>query len=60
MALAGLGVSATSFTGSQAGIITDNDHTRAKILEIRPDRLREALAAGVTPVVAGFQGSDQP
>ncbi len=56
MALAGLGVSATSFTGSQAGIITDNDHTRAKILEIRPDRLREALAAGVTPVVAGFQG----
>src|ERR1700728_5294912 len=56
MALAGLGVVATSFTGSQAGIITDTDHTRAKILEIRPDRLREALAAGQVPVVAGFQG----
>ncbi|HUD18129.1 MAG TPA: aspartate kinase, partial [Acidimicrobiales bacterium] len=56
MALFGLGVDATSFTGSQAGIITDTDHTRAKILEIRPDRLREALAAGVVPVVAGFQG----
>jgi aspartate kinase len=56
MALAGLGVVATSFTGSQAGIITDTDHTRAKILEIRPDRLRAALADGVVPVVAGFQG----
>jgi len=56
MALFGLGVDATSFTGSQAGIITDTEHTRAKILEIRPDRLREALAAGVVPVVAGFQG----
>jgi aspartate kinase len=56
MALFGLGVEATSFTGSQAGIITDTDHTRAKILEIRPDRLREALAAGIVPVVAGFQG----
>jgi aspartate kinase len=56
MALFGLGVDATSFTGSQAGIITDTDHTRAKILEIRPDRLREALVAGIVPVVAGFQG----
>jgi aspartate kinase len=56
MALFGLGVDATSFTGSQAGIITDTDHTRAKILEIRPDRLREALDAGIVPVVAGFQG----
>jgi aspartate kinase len=56
MALAGLGVEAASFTGSQAGIITDTDHTRAKILEIRPDRLRQALAAGQVPVVAGFQG----
>jgi aspartate kinase len=56
MALADLGVVATSFTGSQAGIITDTDHTRAKILEIRPDRLRQALAEGVVPVVAGFQG----
>ncbi len=56
MALAELGVSATSFTGSQAGMITDTAHTKAKILEIRPDRLRETLAAGGVPVVAGFQG----
>src|ERR1700677_4502954 len=56
MALAGLDVDAHSFTGSQAGIIPDTDHTRAKSLEIRPDRLREARPAGVVPVVAGFQG----
>jgi aspartate kinase len=56
MALAELGVEAASFTGSQVGIITDNDHSRAKILEVKADRLREALAAGLTPVVAGFQG----
>jgi len=56
MALAGRGVEAASFTGSQAGIITDADHTRAKILEMRPTRIREALDAGLTPVVAGFQG----
>ena len=56
MALAELGVEAASFTGSQVGIITDNDHTRAKILEVKADRLREALAAGRVPVVAGFQG----
>ena len=56
MALADLGVAAASFTGSQAGIVTDTDHTRAKIVEVRADRLREALAAGTVPVVAGFQG----
>ncbi len=56
MALAELGVEAASFTGSQAGIITDGDHTRAKILEVRADRLRASLAAGQVPVVAGFQG----
>ncbi len=56
MALADLGVKAASFTGSQAGIITDTDHTRAKILEVRGDRLREALAGDMVPVVAGFQG----
>ncbi len=56
MALAELGVAAASFTGSQAGILTDTDHTKAKILEIRPDRVRQALAEGVVPVVAGFQG----
>jgi aspartate kinase len=56
MALAARGVESASFTGSQAGIITDTDHTRAKILEIRPDRIREALDSGHVPVVAGFQG----
>jgi aspartate kinase len=56
MALADLGVPATSFTGSQAGILTDTDHTRAKILEVRADRLREAIDDGAVPVVAGFQG----
>jgi aspartate kinase len=56
MALAEIGVSASSFTGSQAGIITDTDHTRAKILDVRPERLREAIDAGIVPVVAGFQG----
>ena len=56
MAIGDLGVPAASFTGSQAGIVTDTRHGRAKILEVRGDRLREALANGVVPVVAGFQG----
>ncbi len=56
MALADLGVDASSFTGSQAGIITDTMHRNARILEVRGDRLREALAAGHVPVVGGAQG----
>ena len=56
MALSTVGVESASFTGSQAGIITDTSHTRAKILEMRPDRIRDALDAGLVPVVAGFQG----
>src|SRR5580693_4545680 len=56
MALADLGVEGQSFTGSQVGIITDGAHTRAKIKEVKGDRLRDALAAGRVPVVAGFQG----
>ena len=56
MALADLGVEAVSFTGSQAGIITDSMHGKAKILEVKGDRVREALAAGKVCVVAGFQG----
>ncbi len=56
MALADLGVEAVSFTGSQAGIITDSIHGKAKILEVKGDRVREALAAGKVCVVAGFQG----
>ncbi|TME77862.1 MAG: aspartate kinase, partial [Chloroflexi bacterium] len=56
MALADLGVDAVSFTGSQVGIITDTSHGKAKILEVRGDRVRDALAAGKVAVVAGFQG----
>jgi aspartate kinase len=56
MALADLGVEAASFTGSQAGIITDSSHTNAKIVEVRADRVRDALQRGMVPVVAGFQG----
>lgn len=56
MALHDLGVPADSFTGSQAGIVTDNEHTKAKIVDMRPDRLRSALAAGRVPVVGGAQG----
>jgi len=56
MALADLGVPAASFTGSQAGIITDTTHSNAKILEIRADRLRQALDEGKVPVVGGAQG----
>jgi len=56
MALGDLGVTAHSYTGSQAGILTDRVHTRAKIVEVRADRLREALDRGAVPVVAGFQG----
>ena len=56
MALHDLGIPADSFTGSQAGIITDTDHTRAKIVELRPDRIRKALDAGRVAVVGGAQG----
>jgi aspartate kinase len=56
MALRDLGHEAISFTGSQAGIITDESHTRARILEIRPVRVREELNRGRVVIVAGFQG----
>ncbi len=56
MALADIGCPAASFTGSQAGILTDTTHTKARIVDLRVDRLREALAAGITPVVGGAQG----
>ncbi len=56
MALAGVGVDAVSFTGSQVGIITDTIHTKAKILEVKGDRVRDALSEGKVVVVAGFQG----
>jgi aspartate kinase len=56
MAIDDLGVPSASFTGSQAGILTDTQHGRAKILDVKADRLKAALAAGMVPVVAGFQG----
>jgi aspartate kinase len=56
MALADLGVEAVSFTGSQVGIITDTTHGKAKILQVKGDRVRHALADGKVAVVAGFQG----
>ena len=56
MAVSDRGVPAVSFTGSQAGILTDSSHGRAKILEVKADRIREALAVGQVAIVAGFQG----
>ncbi len=56
MAILDRGEQAVSFTGSQAGIMTDTSHGRAKIVEVRAERLREALASGSIAVVAGFQG----
>jgi aspartate kinase len=56
MAISDLGEPASSFTGSQAGIVTDTTHGKAKIVDIRADRVTEALAAGKIVVVAGFQG----
>ena len=56
MALEEMGVPARSFTGSQAGFKTDSNHRKAKILEITPFRVQEAIDAGVVPVVAGSQG----
>ena len=56
MALHDLGHEASSFTGSQAGIVTDASHTKAKIVEVRATRLREALDEGHIVLVAGFQG----
>ena len=56
MAILDRGEQAVSFTGSQAGIMTDTSHGRAKIVEVRAERLRDALASGSIAVVAGFQG----
>lgn len=56
MAIYDLGVDAVSYTGSQAGIVTDNEHQRAKIVEIRGHRILESLEQGQIVLVAGFQG----
>ncbi|GAB3759743.1 aspartate kinase [Yimella sp. RIT 621] len=59
MAIANLGDSARSFTGSQAGVITDDVHGKARIIDITPGRIREALDGGHIVIVAGFQGVSQ-
>ena len=56
MAVRDRGQEAVSFTGSQSGIVTDTSHTRAKILEVKADRIREELSKGRVVIVAGFQG----
>ena len=56
MAIIDLGHSATYLTGSQAGIVTDSTHTKAKIVEVRAHRIHEALDRGDIVLVAGFQG----
>jgi aspartate kinase len=59
MAIAQLGHKAQSFTGSQAGVITDSAHGRAKIIDITPGRIVDAIDAGSIAIVAGFQGVSQ-
>ncbi|HLK73387.1 MAG TPA: aspartate kinase [Streptosporangiaceae bacterium] len=59
MAIANLGLEARSFTGSQAGVITDGTHGRARIIDVTPGRISSALAEGSIPIVAGFQGVSQ-
>jgi aspartate kinase len=59
MAIAALGQEARSFTGSQAGVITDSAHGRARIIDVTPSRIRAALDEGHIAIVAGFQGVSQ-
>jgi aspartate kinase len=59
MAIQNLGHEARSFTGSQAGVITDAEHGRAKIIDVTPGRIEQALDAGAIAIVAGFQGVSQ-
>ena len=56
MAIGDLGFDARSFTGSQAGMMTDAQHGRARIVDVTPTRVRQALDAGAIAIVAGFQG----
>jgi aspartate kinase len=59
MAIESMGAQARSFTGSQAGIVTTGTHGNAKIIDVTPTRLREALDEGLIVLVAGFQGVSQ-
>src|SRR3954468_23301460 len=57
MVLNDLGYEAVSFSGSQAGIVTDASHTKARIIDVRADRIERALDVGQIVLVAGFQGT---
>jgi aspartate kinase len=59
MAIATLGMEARSFTGSQAGVITDEVHGFARIIDVTPGRISSAIEDGAIPIVAGFQGVSQ-
>ncbi|HEV8275905.1 MAG TPA: aspartate kinase [Streptosporangiaceae bacterium] len=59
MAIANLGLEGRSFTGSQAGVITDSSHGKARIIDVTPGRIQAALGDGAVPIVAGFQGVSQ-
>ena len=59
MAISALGAQARSFTGSQAGVITDSAHGKARIIDVTPGRIRAALDKGHIALVAGFQGVSQ-
>jgi aspartate kinase len=59
MAIANLGLEGRSFTGSQAGVITDSAHGKARIIDVTPGRISTALGEGAIPIVAGFQGVSQ-
>jgi aspartate kinase len=59
MAIKNLGHEALSFTGSQAGVITTSTHGRARIIDVTPSRIREAIEGGAIAIVAGFQGISQ-
>jgi aspartate kinase len=59
MAINNLGFEARSFTGSQAGVITDSVHGKARIIDVTPGRIQEAINEGAIAIVAGFQGISQ-
>ncbi len=59
MAISNLGHEARSFTGSQAGVLTTSTHGRARIIDVTPSRIQEAIDEGAIAIVAGFQGISQ-
>jgi aspartate kinase len=59
MAITNLGVEAQSFTGQQAGVITDSVHGKARIIDVTPSRIQQAVDGGAVAIVAGFQGVTQ-